>query len=136
MDAPAGCSPGCGFTAWRARSAISSLFAGRALTLLGSSLTRKFVGIHRRRRLEDFARAVLERVAFSLRDCFELVNAFVGSISKLFLIGGGANSQLWSHLVCDVLGRRLLKPGVRSAAHGAAMLAGIATGLFRGWSDA
>ena len=95
-----------------------------------------FVGIHRQHRLEDFARAILEGVAFSLRDCFELVNTFGGSIHQLYLIGGGAESQLWSQIVCDAIGRKLSKPVVQSAAYGAAILAGIATGLFDGWEDA
>ncbi len=95
-----------------------------------------FVGIHRRHCLEDFARAVLEGVAFSLRDCFELVKSFGESIEQLYLIGGGAKSQLWSQIVCDVMGRNLSKPVIQSAAYGAAILAGVATGVFRGWADA
>ena len=99
-------------------------------------LRGNFIGLDRRHRLEDFARAVLEGVAYSLRDCFELVSSFDESISKLYLIGGGAKSRFWSQLVCDVLGRPLVKPPIQSAAYGAAILAGIATGVFRGWSDA
>ncbi len=95
-----------------------------------------FVGLVRRHRLEDFARAVLEGVAYSLRDCYELVTTFADSISKLYLIGGGAKSQLWSQLVCDIVGRPLVKPGVQSAAYGSAILAGIATGIFDGWPSA
>ena len=95
-----------------------------------------FVGLDRRHRLEDFARAVLEGGAYSLRDCFELVSTFGESISQLHLIGGGAKSQLWSQLVCDVLGLPVLKPVEQSAAYGSAILAGIATGLFQDWADA
>ncbi|MCY3832627.1 MAG: FGGY family carbohydrate kinase [Chloroflexi bacterium] len=95
-----------------------------------------FVGIGRGHRLADFARAILEGVAFSLRDCFELVNSFGDSIQRLYLIGGGAQSQLWGQIVCDVLGRPVVKPVVQSAAYGSAILAGIATGLFRDWADA
>ncbi|MDE2750616.1 MAG: FGGY family carbohydrate kinase [Chloroflexota bacterium] len=95
-----------------------------------------FVGIHRRHRLEDFARAILEGVAYSLRDCFELVSDFGESISELYLLGGGAKSQLWSQLICDVLGRPMVKPAEQSAAYGSAILAGIATGLFDDWVDA
>lgn len=95
-----------------------------------------FVGIHRQHRLEDFARAMLERLAFSLRDCFELVNTFGGSINELYLIGGGAESQLWSQIICNAIGRKLTKPVVQTAAYGSAILAGIATGMFRGWTDA
>ena len=95
-----------------------------------------FVGIHRQHRSEDFARAVLEGVAYSLRDCFELVNTFDDSITQLYLIGGGAKSQLWSQIICNVIGRTLSKPVVQSAAYGSAILAGIATGVFHGWTDA
>jgi len=95
-----------------------------------------FAGIHRGHRLEDFARAVLEGLAYSLRDCFELVNSFGESIIQAYLIGGGAASPLWSQIVCDVMGRQLVKPAVQSAAYGSAMLAGIATGVFGGWADA
>ena len=95
-----------------------------------------FVGIHRQHRLEDFARAILEGVAFSLRDCFELVNTFGDAIKELYLIGGGAESQLWSQIICNAIGRKLSKPVVQSAAYGSAILAGIATGVFHGWTDA
>lgn len=95
-----------------------------------------FIGLDRQHRLEDFARAALEGVAYSLRDCFELVSALGDPITKLYLIGGGAKSRLWSQIVCDVIGRPLTKPVVQSAAYGAAMLAGIATDVFTGWFDA
>ena len=78
----------------------------------------------------------MEGVAFSLRDCFELVSSFGESISNLYLIGGGAKSGLWSQIVCDVLGRTLAKPAAQSAAFGSALLAGIAIGLFADWRHA
>ena len=99
-------------------------------------LRGNFVGISRRHGLPDFARAVMEGVAFSLRDCFELVSSFGESISNLYLIGGGAKSGLWSQIVCDVLGRTLSKPAAQSAAFGSALLAGIAIGLFADWRHA
>ena len=95
-----------------------------------------FVGIHRQHRLKDFARAILEGVAYSLRDCFELVNTIGDSIDRLYLIGGGAENRLWSQIICNAIGRKLSKPVVQSAAYGAAILAGIATGVFHGWADA
>ena len=95
-----------------------------------------FVGIGRRHRLEDFARAVLEGVAFSLRDCLDLVKTFGEPITNRHLIGGGAKSKIWSQIVCDVIGQTLSKPAVQSAAFGSAVLAGIAVGLFQGWPQA
>jgi xylulokinase len=58
----------------------------------------------------DVARAVLEGVAFNLRWLFGHVQRFAGQpIEELRFIGGGADSALWSQILADVLGCRLLK---------------------------
>ncbi|MFN8451544.1 MAG: FGGY-family carbohydrate kinase [Anaerolineae bacterium] len=89
-----------------------------------------FVGIRAHHRLNHFARAILEGVAFSIRDCLQVVEALGQPISSFRLIGGGAKSRLWQQVLADVLGQPLLKPAVEDAAFGAALLAGIAVGVF------
>ena len=83
------------------------------------------------------ARAVMEGVAFGLRDSLELlrelgVEAHVGRIS-----GGGARSDLWVRVVASVLRlpveRMQLEEG---AAYGAALLAGVRAGVFADVADA
>jgi xylulokinase len=76
-------------------------------------------------------RAVLEGVAYGLRDSLELlrelgVEATVGRVS-----GGGARSALWLKIVASVLGIPLERTAVEEgAAYGAALLAGVAAGVY------
>ncbi len=95
-----------------------------------------FVGISVRHDRPHFARAMLEGVAFSVRDCLEAAAALGQSITELRLLGGGAKSLLWRQILCDVLGQPLLKPAVEDAAFGAALLAGVAVGGFPDWQSA
>jgi xylulokinase len=90
-----------------------------------------FVGLTQRHDRGALARAVLEGVAFGLRDSLELlaaigVQAEVGRAS-----GGGSRSSLWLRIVASVLGLPLEKTAVEEgAAYGAALLGGVAGGIF------
>ena len=90
-----------------------------------------FVGLGLRHDRGALARAVLEGVAFGLRDSLELlaalgVRADVGRVS-----GGGARSALWLRIVASVLGIPLERTAVdEGAAYGAALLAGVRAGVF------
>ena len=76
-------------------------------------------------------RAVLEGVAYGLRDSLELLRVLgvepaVGRVS-----GGGARSRLWLRIVASVLGLPLELTAVEEgAAYGAALLAGVQAGVF------
>lgn len=95
-----------------------------------------FIGISARHSLAHFTRAMLEGVAFSIRDCMDAVESLGEPIVERRLLGGGARSPVWRQLLCDVLGRPLVKPAIESAAFGGALLAGIATGVFANWQEA
>src|SRR6185312_3994214 len=85
-----------------------------------------FVGLQLRHDRGALVRAVLEGVAYGLRDSLELlrelgVQAEVGRIS-----GGGARSPLWLEIVASVLGLPLERTAAdEGAAYGAALLAGV-----------
>jgi xylulokinase len=90
------------------------------------------VGLSLRHDRAAIVRAVLEGVAYGLRDSLELlrnlgVQAEVGRIS-----GGGARSELWRRIVASVLGLPLERTtgAEEGAAFGAALLAGVASGTF------
>lgn len=89
-----------------------------------------FIGIHARHSRQHFARATLEGVAFSLRDCLQILENLGQPIHQFFIIGGGARSRLWRQIICDVLGQSLVKPHVEDAAFGSAVMAGVAVGAF------
>ena len=99
-------------------------------------LRGNFIGIHARHTIHDFAQAVLEGVAYSLRDCLDVVKSLGEPIKKLHLLGGGAKSRLWRQVLCNVLGEPLIKPVIESAAFGSALLAGIGVGVFKDWEHA
>jgi xylulokinase len=90
-----------------------------------------FVGLSLRHDRGALVRAVLEGVAYGLRDSLELLRALgvqpqVGRVS-----GGGARSELWVRIVASVLGIPLERTAVEEgAAYGAALLGGVAGGVF------
>jgi xylulokinase len=90
-----------------------------------------FIGITIRHRQEHFARAILEGVAFSLRDCLGLLRELGIPVSTMHLMGGGARGAVWPQIMADALAAELTvsEPGVTSI--GAAMVAGVAAGLFK-----
>jgi xylulokinase len=90
-----------------------------------------FAGLSMRHDRGALARAVLEGVAYGLRDSLELlrdlgVRPEVGRVS-----GGGARSDVWLSIVASVLDLPLERTAVEEgAAYGAALLAGVAGGIF------
>ena len=83
-------------------------------------------------------RAALEGVAFALREGLEALEAAGTPAPELRLAGGGSGGSVgepWRQLLADVLGRplRLLPEGVApvASARGAALLAGLASGVYR-----
>jgi xylulokinase len=91
-----------------------------------------FVGLTVRHSLPHLTRAVLEGVAFGLRDSFELMkNAGLAQVQQVRLTGGGAKSPLWRQILADVLGVELVTvSSVEGAAYGAALLAATGDGAF------
>jgi xylulokinase len=73
-------------------------------------------------------RAVLEGVAFGLRDSFELIKSVgLKQIEQVRISGGGARSDLWRQILADVLNVELVTVNTtEGAAYGAALLAGVA----------
>ncbi len=70
----------------------------------------------------EFLRAVLEGVAYSLRDCTGLLD--LERVTQLRICGGGAKSRIWCQIIADVLGLPVDRMDVADAsALGAAMIA-------------
>jgi xylulokinase len=96
-----------------------------------------FAGLSLRHDRGALARAVLEGVAFGLRDCLDVVRS-VGAAPEIGRAsGGGARSELWLRIVASVLELPVERVAVEEgAAYGAAMLGGIAGGLWRDAAEA
>jgi xylulokinase len=91
-----------------------------------------FVGLTVRHNLAVLTRAVLEGVAYALRDCFELLkDAGLPPFQQVRITGGGAKSQFWRQILADVLDTELATVNtVEGAAYGAALLAAVGAGSF------
>jgi xylulokinase len=71
-------------------------------------------------------RAILEGVAFSLRDTFTIFDEMHVPVKQIRLGGGGARSPLWRQIQADIYGRDVeIVEAEEGAAYGAAILAGV-----------
>jgi xylulokinase len=78
-------------------------------------------------------RAVLEGVAYSLKDTFTIFDEIAVPVQRIRLGGGGARSGLWRQIQADVYGREVeILEAEEGAAYGAAILAGVGV---RGWGS-
>ena len=91
-----------------------------------------WVGLTVRHTRAHMTRAVLEGVAFGIKDNFRLIlQAGLGSIEQVRISGGGAKSGLWRQIMADVLGVELVTVNTtEGAAFGAALLAGVGAGAY------
>ena len=90
-----------------------------------------FTGLTLRHDRGALVRALLEGVAYGLRDSLELLTGLGPRPEAGRVSGGGARSELWLGIVSSVLGVSLERTAVEEgAAYGAALLAGVAGGVF------
>ncbi len=91
-----------------------------------------FVGLTLRHTRAHLTRAVLEGVAFSMKDCFSLLQgAGLGAVTEVRIAGGGAKSPLWRKIVASALGLPMVTVNsTEGAAYGAALLGGVGAGAW------
>jgi xylulokinase len=93
-----------------------------------------FIGLTIRHSRAHMTRAILEGVAFGLKDSFTLIqNAGLDSITQVRASGGGTKGALWRQILASVLEAELVTVNTtEGAAYGAALLAGVGAGA---WSN-
>lgn len=95
-----------------------------------------FIGLQMSHGKQHLARAVLEGIAFALRQVLTAVEETNGDIDTVFASGVFTRSDLWLQLVCDVLNKKMIVSGTADAsAIGAALLGLHAAGAIKQWSD-
>ena len=93
-----------------------------------------FIGLTLRHSRAHMTRAVLEGVAFGLKDSFTLIqNAGLDTITQVRASGGGTKGALWRQILASVLEVELVTVNTtEGGAYGAALLAGVGAGV---WPD-
>jgi xylulokinase len=96
-----------------------------------------FVGGHLSHSRADFIRAVLEGVAYNVRDAFEAFRDVGCRISRIRIGEGGTRSGLWCQILADVLGHELeVLREAEASALGAAIIAGVGAGVYPSFEEA
>lgn len=91
-----------------------------------------FIGMTMDTTREDMTQAVLEGVAFAVRDSLEAAKDLGISINTSMICGGGAKSPLWKKIVANVLNIRLTIPETEQGpGYGGAILAAVACGEYQ-----
>jgi xylulokinase len=91
-----------------------------------------FVGLTARHGTPHMTRALMEGVVFSLMDSLEIMRELEMPVDQVRATGGGARSSLWRELQADVYGVPIHRTAAdEGPAHGAALLSGVAAGVYR-----
>lgn len=96
-----------------------------------SSARGVFFGLTARHHRQHLVRSVMEGVAYSLRDCLELIQSVGLDIEQIRISGGGARSELWRQIMADVFDKELVTlQSTQGAPYGAALLSGVGAGVY------
>jgi xylulokinase len=110
---------------------------GERSPIFNSNARSVFFGITEKHTRAHFARAVLESVAFAVRDVCEVIEELGAEIAEVRVAGGATQSNVWNQIKADVLGRRVLVPEIsESSLLGSAIIAAWGTGHFSNLAEA
>ncbi|HEX9634415.1 MAG TPA: FGGY family carbohydrate kinase [Candidatus Limnocylindria bacterium] len=99
-------------------------------------LRAAFSGLSLRHGRGVLARAMLEGVAFAIRDQLALLTAGGARVTELRVSGGDTRLATWNRIKADVIGVPVVTVPGDAAVTGVAMLAGLGAGIYRGFDDA
>ncbi len=90
-----------------------------------------FIGMTMDTTRADMTQAVLEGVAFGLRDSLEVARSLGLDIRRTKICGGGAKSRLWKRMIANIMNMEVDVPEIEEGpAMGGAMLAAVGCGAY------
>jgi len=111
--------------------------SGKACPEFNSDARGVFFGVSLMHKREHFTRAIMESVAFMLREHIETATSMGTHFDEIRSLGGGANSPLWNQIKADVTGKRIVTlTNEEPTCLGTAILAGVGTGMFSSIEEA
>jgi xylulokinase len=110
--------------------------AGERSPLMDPKARGCFIGLTMRHTRAHLARAIMEGVAFALRQVMDTMTALQVPVHRLVAAGNGLESTVWRQIVSDILNKPLgVSVQTEQAGRGAALLAGIGAGLYGGYRE-
>ena len=111
--------------------------AGERSPIWNPNASGVFYGLNYAKTRAHLIRAVMEGVAYALRHNLAVAEAAGARAGTLRAMGGSANSAVWTQIKADVTGRQIEVPASDTATTlGAALLAGVGTGLYPDFAQA
>lgn len=96
-----------------------------------------FFGLSARHNKRDMLRAVMEGVAYSLKDCMEIIKEMGIDVTEVRASGGGGKSKLWRQMQADLFGAEVVTiNSSEGPALGVALLAGVGAGVYSSVQEA
>ncbi len=96
-----------------------------------------FVGFGSSNTKAEFLRSVLEGVAFSLKDCLNIMSKKESPPLQLRVSGAAAGDEIWNQLKADILGMQVVSMRCHeSSSLGAAVIAAVGKGLYASMEEA
>lgn len=90
-----------------------------------------FIGMDMSSGRSEMTKAVLEGVAFGLKDSLDILKDMGVPVNEIRVIGGGAKSQKWRQIIADVFGHEIVCINTnQGGALGAAILAAVGEGIY------
>jgi len=112
---------------------------GERSPIMDSRAKGCFAGLTLRHGPGHMVRALLEGVAFALRQIIECMESCGVTLPGLVASGNGLGSPLWRQILADILGRPLYQGKDENSAEragvGAALIAGIGAGIYKGYEE-
>lgn len=122
---PAGCD---GMT-------VLPYFTGSTMPKYNPDATAVFSGVTLAHGRAHFARAIMESIAYILKEDLDYIGA--DRVGEIRITGGGATSPLWAQMKADVTGKKLSTVcETETACLGSAILASVGVGAFSSIGDA
>ena len=85
----------------------------------------------------DIIRAFMEGISYSLKDCLSIINDMGIKASNIRLSGGGARSELWKQILCDIFASKVSTVNSKEGgALGVAILAAVGVGIYNSVEEA
>lgn len=97
-----------------------------------SNIRGAFVGMDISHKLENFVRATLEGITYSLKDSLEIIDGEEGkTVDTMVSVGGGAKNKTWLQMQADIFNKNIITLEIENGpSTGAAMLAAVGAGYY------
>ena len=110
---------------------------GERTPIMDANARGGFIGLSAYHERGHLARAVMEGVAFALRQALEISLELGGEAEAVIATGGGMESVVWRQIMADTLGLPLQKSLTSGQSElGAALLAGVGVGVYGSFEEA